>query len=909
MSFSHIMFQLFIEPLQLIYEFIYYYALMFSKSTGVAIIALSIVVNFMLLPLYCQADAVQNKEREQQKKMEHWVKHIKKTFKGNERFMMTQTYYRQNNYKQFYSLRGMLPLVLEVPFFIGAYHFLSEMSYPDNAFGPISDLGAPDGLLTIGGVSINILPIIMTLINFISSAIYTKGLPIKDKIQLYGMAVLFLVLLYTSPSALVIYWTMNNIFSLAKNIIMRLKKPRIAAILTVSGIGIAAIVWSLTMNVNRATHVDNIPMLIVGLCLQLPLIIWLIVRKLPKSKKIPKTRVPSFRLYFCGCLFLTLLTGVLIPSAIVSASPVEFVDFADFHLPMIHIGNSFLLAAGMFLVWFSLLYYLSSPKVRWLLGIIVWVLSGTAVVNYMVFNDYNGSISNELVFTRLQDFEAWPVILNLMVLVVLAVVLCFIYNKFRKIAQTVYIALFVAVIGMSGMNIVKINAAEGEIMTAKEQNAQSQKKIQESNGKYVHLSKNGKNVIVLMMDRAVSTFIPHIFAEKPEVAKQFDGFTYYPNTISYGMYTNFGVPAVYGGYEYTPAEMNKRSDTLLKDKHDEALKLMPTNFYNNGYSVTVVEPTYAGYDWIPNLHIYDEFNYINNPNFSAYLVEQGNTETSISSIWERNFFCHSLMQISPALTREVIYHHGNYYLNSFSDVFINANFQRAYKVLDELPKKTSCDDSSQNTFLMMSNNTTHEHTLLQTPDYVPALNIDNTDYDSSHEDRFTVDGKTIDVDDEKSMMHYHVNMAAMIKLGNWFDYMRENGVWDNTRIIIVSDHGANNLCVSEDQKIDASGFDDVLNFNALLMVKDFGSSGFKTDNTFMTNADTPVLAFDDLISDPVNPATNNKITSDAKKGEQFVIVSDDWTARPDETKFPESQWYSVHDNLFDVNNWTKQDRR
>lgn len=909
MSFSHVMFQLFIEPLQLIYEFIYYYALMFSKSTGVAIIALSLVVNFMLLPLYCQADAVQNKEREQQKRMEHWVKHIKKTFSGNERFMMTQTYYRQNNYKQFYSLRGMLPLVLEVPFFIAAYHFLSGISYPDNSFGPVSDLGAPDGLLKIGGISINILPIIMTLINFISSAIYTKGLPAKDKVQLYGMAVLFLVLLYTSPSALVIYWTMNNIFSLVKNIIMRLKKPRLAALLTVSVIGAAAIVWSMTMNINRAVRVDNIPMLIIGLCLQLPLIAWLVIRKLPKSNKPPKIRVPSFRLYFCGCLFLTLLTGVLIPSAIIVSSPVEFVDWTDFHLPATNIWNSFLIAAGMFLIWFSLLYYLSSQKARWVLGIIVWVFSGCAIVNYMVFNDYQGTISNNLEFTRLQDFEAGAIILNLTVLLVLTVVMCFFFAKFKKAVQTVYIAFLVAVIGMSGMNIIKIKEDDGKILDYYNENAESFKIDSVNNDlSKVHLSKNGKNVIVLMMDRAVSKFIPYIFAEKPEVAKQFEGFTYYPNTISYGMYTNFGVPAVYGGYEYTPSEMNARSDILLSEKHNEALKVMPDNFYNNGYAVTVFEPTYANYDWIPNLHIYDEYNYNKTPDFRAYNIEQNQKEaaSSLSTIWERNFFCHSLMQISPTMTRELIYHHGNYYLGSYSDIFLNANFVRAYNVLDKLPETTICEDNDKNTFLMMSNNTTHEHTLLQEPDYVPALNIDNEEYDKTHKDRFTVDGETINVDDETSMMHYHVNMAAMIKLGEWFDYMRKNGVWDNTRIIIASDHGAYDLCVSEAQKIDADGFNDVLNYNALLMVKDFGSSEFTTDNSFMTNADVPTLAFKDVISDPVNRFTGKKITNDAKQGEQYVIVSDDWNADNKAKTFPESQWYSVHDNLFDLNNWTKQ---
>lgn len=65
----------------------------------------------------------------------------------------------------------------------------------------------------------------MTLINVISSAIYLKGFPLKTKIQLYGMALFFLVFLYTSPSGLVFYWTLNNLFSLGKTLFYKIKKP------------------------------------------------------------------------------------------------------------------------------------------------------------------------------------------------------------------------------------------------------------------------------------------------------------------------------------------------------------------------------------------------------------------------------------------------------------------------------------------------------------------------------------------------------------------------------------------------------------------------------------------------------------------------------------------------------------
>jgi arylsulfatase A-like enzyme len=38
-------------------------------------------------------------------------------------------------------------------------------------------------------------------------------------------------------------------------------------------------------------------------------------------------------------------------------------------------------------------------------------------------------------------------------------------------------------------------------------------------------------------------------------------------------------------------------------------------------------------------------------------------------------------------------------------------------------------------------------------------------------------------------MHYHSNMATMLRVGEWMDYLKEQGVYDNTRIIIVADHG------------------------------------------------------------------------------------------------------------------------
>ncbi|MBQ1895012.1 MAG: YidC/Oxa1 family membrane protein insertase, partial [Clostridiales bacterium] len=110
-------------------------------NPALSILILSLVVNFLVLPLYRRADAMQEQEREMGAKMAPWLKHIRKTFKGDERFMMTQTYYRQMGYKQVYVLRSSVPLLLQIPFFIAAYHFLSHLNYLSGVkLGPIKDL-------------------------------------------------------------------------------------------------------------------------------------------------------------------------------------------------------------------------------------------------------------------------------------------------------------------------------------------------------------------------------------------------------------------------------------------------------------------------------------------------------------------------------------------------------------------------------------------------------------------------------------------------------------------------------------------------------------------------------------------------------------------------------------------------
>lgn len=906
MTIGNILETLLIGPLKLVFEFIFSIAYESIGHPGWAIGALSLAMNILVLPLYRQADAMQEKSRLAEEKLHDGVAHIKKTFSGDERMMILQAYYRQNHYSPLSALNGSVSLLLEIPFFIAAYQFLSHLSLLEGvSFGPIRDLSAPDGLLVIGSLRLNLLPILMTLVNMVSSAIYLKGFPMKTKVQLYAMAVFFLVFLYGSSSGLLIYWTLNNVFSLVKNIFYKLKNPRKILGILCAALGLGLMVFA--VGFYQTENVRSRGMLIpMGMVLWLPLL-WPVLRKRFPGK--PTEIQPDRKRFLLGCVFLTVLIGVLIPSTYIAASPQEYIDINHFHDPILYVVRSFLTAAGFFLVWLPVFYWLAGEKGKAVFDKLVFCASALATINYLFFGRGMGVISSTLQYEVYQNFSSVEQILNLLVMVVGFVVLYWLAGKWKRFSQFGLLTVCIAIVGMSAMNIVGIQKSTASVKEYTQDMSEETP--------YFQLSKNGKNVVVLMLDRALGMDVPYIFQEKPELKEQFAGFTYYHNTISHGGATNFGVPAMMGGYEYTPVEMNRRDTEKLADKHDEAFRVLPRLFRDADFQVTVCDAPYAGYQWIPDLSIYDEI-----PGVQTWLTEGKFNETDHSQVVvennDRNFFCFSLMKCMPVLTQPTLYDGGRYHslgeqtglagqvienaaqAEGFSPAFLNG-----YNVLRNFPEITQVTEDAKNTFLFLCNNMTHEPALLREPDYTPAQWVDNTAYDEAHEDRFYVDGRQLIVKSGDQMAHYHTNMAMFLLLGQWLDYLRENGVYDNTRIILVSDHGRDTWQMRELFVDYDGGTVDLARYYPLLMVKDFDSREFTASDTFMTTADVPVLAVEGLIEDPVNPYTGKKLTMDEKTAHpQFITMSYDWDVLENNgTTFMPAKWASVTENLWDLDNW------
>lgn len=905
MTFWDILDTLLFRPLQLLFETIYVIANRVIGNPGLSIVVLSLLINLLVLPLYKRADAIQEEEKNIQRRLEKGVAHIKKTFRGDERMMMLQTYYRQNNYKPVYVLRSAISLLLQIPFFIAAYRFLSGLQLLNGvSFGPIADLGAPDAMLSVAGISVNVLPILMTAVNIVSCVIFTKGEPLKSKIQLYAMAVFFFIFLYTSPSGLVFYWTLNNIFSLVKTIFYKLKNPkRILAVLS-SAAGIFIFISGMFFCGER-TAVRTVFFVVCGVLMQAPLIYNLLKKRI-RFNRSAGGRTGNKKAFLAGGIFLSVLIGILIPSSVISASPQEFIDTTYFYHPMWFVASSFCLALGIFVIWMGVFYWLAKPSVRYYFDQLMWILSGIAIVNYMFFGRGLGILSSGLKYENGLAFAVKEQLLNLLIVIIVAAVFCWLCRRWKKRTSEILAIGILATVILSTVNIVRINASVKEGMDGAVAGNEGQTAFT--------LSKTGKNVVVLMLDRAMGEYVPYIFNEKPELKEQFSGFVHYSNTVSFGGYTNFGVPAVFGGYEYTPLEMNKRDGEPLVSKHNEALKVMPVLFAQNGYNVTVCNPSYANYQWIPDLSIYDEYPEIKSIRNAGIASDgliaerwiQGNT---------RNFFCYGILKSAPLCVQKVIYNDGAY--NRAADEIaysgqvrndahtatgISGSFMKQYNELANLSKAFSFTEEDKNTFLIMTNDITHEPMMLQEPNYQPSQHVYNTEYDRKNGKRFTLNGRTLKMETEQQVIHYHSNMAAMLQLGKLFDYMRKNGVYDNTRIILVSDHGRG-LEHFDDFRVGDG--EDLSFYYPLLMVKDFDSKGFAVSDAFMTNGDVPTLAAKGIIDNPRNPFTGKALDSSQKDVPvQYVFGSRQWNVdKNNGNTFLPGKWYSVHDDMRNPDNW------
>jgi len=891
----HILYTIVIFPIEQIIEVVYTLIFKIFEMPGISIIGVSFAVTFLSLPLYIIAEKWQETERQTIKKLKPKTDKIKQVFKGDEQYMILSTYYRQNGYHPIYSLRNSLNTLIQIPFFIAAYGFLSHFSALRGAsFLLVSDLGKPDALFSVAGFSVNALPVLMTAINCVSGAIYTKNLGFRDRAQVYALALIFLVLLYNSPAGLVLYWTMNNLLSLVKNVFYKFKNPLKVLYLVISVFAVIFIFYLLFFN-SGAFKKRLILSVFCLLVLFVPVFMRL-YNRLQNHFMAPLTGDDKKRLFLFSalCAALTALAGISIPSSVIASSPQEFSFIDAYKSPLYFIFITFFKFSGLFLFWPFCVYLLFGKKVQSFLTLLFWTVATTALVNAFVFQKNFSVISNTFTFNNsLSALNASKTASVLSVFLTLAFLIAFlllIKHKRIKIISTSVVLLFFSLTALSAHNIFTIHKGFTNFAALKKTELSGISGIKP----IFHLSRDKPNIIIIMSDQAIGGFVKPIFDEQPVLYDQFDGFTWFPNTLSFAMHTLMGVPPLWGGYEYTPKEMNHRYSVPLVDKHNEALLVLPRILSETGFQVTVTDPSLANYASINDLSIYDQygnvqaFNTIGRYTDLWYSLNGFETVPVTGAKIKRNALWFSFLKISPPFLRKIIYDDGNYWETGKRAESIET-FINSYAILDFLPNLTSYD-SEEPSALLITNETSHEMIFLQYPSYTPVNEVTDIGGGEFSDNRY-----------------FHVNSAVYLKIGEWLEELKKNQVYDNTRIIIVSDHGHNMNARIADTEL-AIPNERREAYNPVLLFKDFNSSGkLRTDMSLMTNADVPVLALDG-VAETINPFSGRPLRENPKEYGLYITTNHLWQPFKHSKKtfnIDDDQWIFVHDNIFDPNNWEK----
>jgi YidC/Oxa1 family membrane protein insertase len=897
------LYDILIYPIELLVNYIYAFFFRFSDSHGIAIVGISVAITILSFPLYSIAEKIQQSERDVRKSLQGGIDRIKAVFSGDEQYMLLSTYYRQHNYHPAYALRSSISLLIQVPFFIAAYNFLSHLaSLQGVSFLFITDLGKPDGLLTIGGITLNLLPIAMTLINIIAGLIYTKGFLVREKVQVFCMALLFLILLYTSPAGLVLYWTLNNVFSLIKNIFYKIKRPAfvlyvliVVMVVVGSGLFIAGFF--------DITRLKEVLLLITGILLvciplELKAFKWLFTTFFTPLAQDNKQRK---RLYIASALLLWVLCGLFIPSTLISSSPVEFAFTGMVENPLAYIVKTSVVFLGIAIVWPVAIYAMASIPAKTFLAVGFALVSLGSLANATVFQGDYGTISNFLVFDDATKLLAGRFLMLVPFAATLVLFLLLVVLVRKGKAKWITDLMMIIVVASFALSLYNIRTNNRDF-NAHKQNvlANQADHTQGDEGPIYHLSKDGKNVIVFFLDRAVGAYFPYILQDVPDLAGQLQGFTYYPNTVSYATDTLLGSPALMGGYEYTPEAINERSEKTLVEKHNESLLLMPRLFYEAGYEVTFSDPPWPNYKWAgdytpfepyPGMDVFSTEGRYTNRYLNEHFEELSTDDLSTQIMANLPRF--SLFRIAYPVLRNRLYDQGRYF-----SIVENENamlpFLDMYSSLYYLPELI--DYSAENdTFIFIDNETPHRQIDLEVSSFEPKKNVILGSAPIGDEQRLS----------RYDIQNYQVNAASMKRIGIWLEKLQRDGVYDNTRIIIVADHGAwsfNPLF---------AGFEDYRGiygaYNPLLMVKDFNAVGpVLTDTTFMTNGDTPLLAIKDLVVSPVNPFTGKNLF-DAVSKDAVNVYFGNWAPRHHATNtfiFDYDQSYTVKSDIAVESNWT-----
>jgi len=183
-----------------------------TGSYAIAIIILTLCIRGALWPLQNKATASMRQMQELQPRMNE----LKEKFKDDPTRMNTEVMklYKEYNVNP---LSGCLPMVVQLPIFWGFYQVLgTAVELRNSKFLWVHDLSQPDTLFHLAGYPVNVLPLCMAVSMLVQMQLNPKTGDQTQQRMFMFMPLIFVAFCYNYASALALYWTVQNVFSIVQ---------------------------------------------------------------------------------------------------------------------------------------------------------------------------------------------------------------------------------------------------------------------------------------------------------------------------------------------------------------------------------------------------------------------------------------------------------------------------------------------------------------------------------------------------------------------------------------------------------------------------------------------------------------------------------------------------------------------
>ena len=917
-------------------------------SLGWSLILLSFIISVVLSPLVRLAGRMVNRENEIVSVISPQIERIKRECSGEQQHRRIQNLYRRYSYSPFMALRKVMPLFIQLPALFITYYMLKDLAeLKGTSFFILKDLSLEDNLIN----GVNLLPILMTVFNLIA-AFTTPHFTKKDLMQVSTIAFLFFVLLYKQSSGLLLYWTTNNAILMFRNVylwfqtnkketgnlgfdiifcnIANLVKSRYFVALCLylfTLFSVNQIYWGYYVDRYLGQDVNNTHKILIGIILTIPLICSLIsfscircrhkvfygifilqivsiifiglcfpregiaalgaltiasflifafsadYEKISTTLSKLRTKLSNTHLNwlstgcFVYCLFVLLVDN---PLSTYSSSPEEF-----FSVPLVKIMAAYwvVLISSALIFFFFVKFAPGIIKeftlsVLFFLAVIVFLYSKIVVLNYGAMSLFRFHLPEALILKMI-----FSTIESIFLIGLFGFVLLNLSKITSHLTKTLCLLFFVSVVSV-GVNVVAIAKKHSVDREQVEDIFADAKDLK------LQFSSNDNNVLIFLFDGFSGGVLPTVMNLNPEVGKSLKDFTWYKNTLSSGGSTVGSIPGMVGGHKYTVESIIKSKNDHVDDVMRDAYPVMPQAFEQRGYDTVWVNQPYAPLS-LPQL------------NLQRYSVKlEDFSKKNMNSFVGKMLLVLSVFKSVPLFKKEFIYNGGRWhFLNDTSSLRVmNASKFADIDFLEQLPSIP----------IIVQENPTYTFVYLSPP-HAPWV---VTKYD----------GTESDSDDP----YVNESRYCLEQFGQLMESMKEAGVYDNTLVMIVSDHGwmrapdvkhemfSPSFCASMAGRSPSDRMKPGL-LHALLLVKQPHESFncMRESDVLASTSDVP-----SIVCEVIGGCAGVRPNLLKMKGERELIYSfvsfKIWTEKGHFGDYLKEQW-SVKNSIFDEKNWRKID--